>query len=86
MIRVFGLQLLFFLLPFLVYGFYLYFSGRNPTSRDTWSKSAVYWLAIIGLVLTIVSFVLLAVSARSATFAGGIGPEYGGVAETGRSA
>ncbi len=72
MIRVVGIQLLFFLSPFLVYGFYLYFTGRDPMIRESWSRNAVYWLAIVGLVLTIASFVYLALSSRSESFVGDV--------------
>jgi Family of unknown function (DUF6111) len=65
MIRFFGLELILFLVPSLVYGFYLYFSGIDPMNRESWSRNAVYWLSIAGLLLMIAGFVLIAVSARA---------------------
>jgi Family of unknown function (DUF6111) len=64
MARVVALQLLLFLLPFIGYAFYLYFSSLDPLKREAWENSPVYWLAVIGLVLTIAGFVV------TATFSG----------------
>lgn len=64
MARVVALQLFLFLLPFIVYGFYLYFSNIDPMKRESWVNSPVYWLAITGLLLTIAGFIL------TATFSG----------------
>jgi O-antigen/teichoic acid export membrane protein len=64
MARVVALQLLLFLLPFIGYGFYLYFSRMDPMKRESWESSPIYWLSIAGLLLTITGFVL------TATFSG----------------
>lgn len=60
MLRVVGFHLFMFLLPFIVYGFYLYFTRIDPLKREGWEGSPVYWLAIGGLVLTIGSFFAIA--------------------------
>lgn len=60
MARVVALQLFLFLLPFIGYAFYLYFSRIDPLKREAWQNSPIYWLAIFGLVLTIGGFVLTA--------------------------
>ena len=64
MARVIALQLFLFLLPFIGYAFYLYFSRIDPMQREAWEESPIYWLAIGGLVLTIGGFIL------TATFSG----------------
>jgi len=64
MVRVVGFQLLVFLLPFLVYAFYLYFAGTDPMNRESWSRNAVYWLAVTGLVLTVAGLLLIAATVR----------------------
>ena len=64
MARVIALELFLFLLPFIGYGFYLYFSRLDPMQRESWERSPIYWLVIGGLLLMIVGFVL------TATFSG----------------
>lgn len=64
MFRVVGMQLALFLLPFVLYGFYLYFSKLDPLDRASWERGSVYWLAIVGLLIAIAAFVL------TATFSG----------------
>jgi hypothetical protein len=60
MARVIALELLLFLLPFVIYGFYLYFTRLDPLKRESWEHSPIYWLVIGGLLLTIAGFVLTA--------------------------
>ncbi|TCT13601.1 hypothetical protein EDC22_101471 [Tepidamorphus gemmatus] len=60
MVRVLGMQLALFLLPFVVYGLYLYFSRVDPLDRASWKGGPVYWLAIAGLLIAIAAFVLTA--------------------------
>jgi len=64
MLRVIGLQLLLFLLPFIGYAFYLYFSRVDPRKRENWENSPIYWMSIGGLLLMIAGFIL------TATFSG----------------
>ncbi len=64
MARVIALQVFLFALPFIGYGFYLYFSRMDPMKRESWERSPIYWLAIGGLCLTLAGFVL------TATFSG----------------
>ena len=64
MARVIALQLFLFALPFIGYGFYLYFSRMDPLRRQSWERSPIYWLAIGGLGLTLIGFFL------TATFSG----------------
>jgi Family of unknown function (DUF6111) len=64
MARVIALELLLFALPFIGYAFYLYFSRLDPTKREAWENSPIYWLAIGGLLLMIAGFVV------TATFSG----------------
>jgi Family of unknown function (DUF6111) len=64
MARVIALELLLFALPFIGYAFYLYFSRLDPTKREAWENSPIYWLAISGLLLMIAGFVV------TATFSG----------------
>lgn len=71
MFRVVGVQLAFFLLPFVLYGFYLYFTRVDPLDRASWERGPIYWLAIAGLLLVIGVFV------ATATFSGAPpGAEY----------
>lgn len=60
MFRVVALQLLLFLLPFIGYAFYLYFSRLDPRQRESWENSPIYWLAIGGLMLMLTGFILTA--------------------------
>ncbi|MEJ8572253.1 DUF6111 family protein [Microbaculum marinum] len=60
MARVVALQLFLFLLPFAGYAMYLYFSRLDPMRRESWERSPIYWLVILGLVLTIIGFLLTA--------------------------
>ncbi|MCT8971924.1 DUF6111 family protein [Microbaculum marinisediminis] len=64
MFRVIALELLLLLLPFIGYAFYLYFSRIDPTKRESWINSPMYWLTIGGLLLMIAGFIL------TATFSG----------------
>jgi len=64
MARIILLELVLFLLPFIGYAFYLYFSRIDPTKRQSWVDSPIYWMAIGGLLLMIAGFVL------TATFSG----------------
>lgn len=59
MIRIIALQLLFFLLPFIVYAFWLYFTRRLVNRVENW-RPHVFWLVIAGLALTIAAFVTMA--------------------------
>lgn len=60
MLRVVGFHIFMFLLPFIVYGFYLYFTRLDPLKRESWEHSPLYFLTLGGLVLTIGSFFVLA--------------------------
>jgi hypothetical protein len=64
MARIILLELVLFLLPFIGYAFYLYFSRIDPMKRQSWVDSPIYWMAIGGLLLMIAGFVL------TATFSG----------------
>lgn len=69
MLRVAAVHIALFVLPFVIYGFYLYFRHIDPLKREAWESSAVYWLTLTGLVLTIGGF--LALSAFSGSAPGG---------------
>lgn len=59
MLRIFAIQALFFLLPFLAYGFWLYFTKRVATAPENW-KPRLFWLSASGLGLTIAAFLVMA--------------------------
>ncbi|MCB1473009.1 MAG: hypothetical protein H6878_03385 [Rhodobiaceae bacterium] len=59
MLRIIAIQSLFFALPFLVYGFWLYFSHRSVDARENW-RPHLFWLIAGGLVLTIAAFIAMA--------------------------
>ncbi|MFN0264476.1 DUF6111 family protein [Tepidamorphus sp. 3E244] len=59
MIRIIAIQLLFFLMPFALYGFYLYFNNRSVDKSENW-RPQLYTLIASGMVITIAAFVLMA--------------------------
>lgn len=62
MLRITLLHLVLFLLPFMVYGFYLYMGrGKSAVDRSAWVDAPTFWLAVAGLVCVAVGFVSLAV-------------------------
>ncbi len=61
MLRVAAFHIFMFLLPFIVYGVYLYFQNLDPLKQKAWEGSPIYWLAVGGLVLTIGSFFAIAI-------------------------
>ncbi|MBM6592797.1 DUF6111 family protein [Microvirga pudoricolor] len=62
---VFG-ELLFFLLPFVVFALYLLVLRRNPFLFEHWSRSSL-WLAVAGLVCVILAFVVAGTRAERHT-------------------
>ncbi|MCB1483190.1 MAG: hypothetical protein KDJ55_14815 [Rhodobiaceae bacterium] len=59
MLRIIAIQALFFLLPFLVYGFWLYFSRQVVNAPENW-KPHLFWLVVAGFVVTIAAFIAMA--------------------------
>lgn len=54
MIRVLAFHIALFLLPFAVYAGYLYFGHRrDPREGESWQGAPKFWLAVIGMVLSI---------------------------------
>lgn len=63
MIRKLLLHVLPFLLPFVVYGFYVLMAKRAELRGEVWRHAPWYWLTAVGLSLSILSFVLVALLA-----------------------
>ena len=59
MLRIIAIQLLFFLLPFLIYGFWLYFTRRVVNAPENW-KPHIFWLMVAGFIITIAAFIAMA--------------------------
>ena len=59
MLRVVLTQLLFFLMPFIGYAMWLWFTRKGQTA-DNWRNGPVFWLILSGLLISIGSFVLMA--------------------------
>ncbi len=47
-----------FSLPFLLYAFFLVFRARHPLLVEHWSRGAVSWLTLGGLLLAIAGFLV----------------------------
>jgi hypothetical protein len=47
-----------FALPFALYALFLGFRARHPLVVEHWSRGAVSWLALAGLLLAIASFLV----------------------------
>jgi hypothetical protein len=47
-----------FSLPFLLYGVFLAFRARHPLLVEHWSRGAVSWLTLAGLLLAISGFLV----------------------------
>jgi hypothetical protein len=60
MIRPVFTELALFLAPFAVYALYLWATRGGVVLRTNWSPHRLGWLAIVGLVLMIACFVVLA--------------------------
>jgi len=60
MIRPIFTEAVLFLAPFAVYALYLWASRSDVFARSSWDMATVSWLTIIALVISIVSFILLA--------------------------
>jgi len=62
MIRVFVVHFALFLLPFIAYAAYLLFVRRVQLSASgVWTPERITWLAVAGLFVTALSFVILSV-------------------------
>lgn len=59
MLRVVIANILMFLLPFLVYGAYVWLVRRQRSAEDVWRNAPVTWLFAIGLVLVVGTLVSL---------------------------
>ena len=59
MLRIIAIQALFFLLPFMIYAFWLYFTRRLVNAPENW-KPQLFWLAASGFAVTIAAFVVMA--------------------------
>lgn len=57
MIRVIVTQVILFLLPFLLYGGYLFLTRKM--NRRAWINAPRYWLVMSGLFLSVVGFIVL---------------------------
>ncbi len=71
MARVVLINLFMFLLPFLVYGAYVYLVRREQTPDSIWRGAPIGWLVVAGLVLafgTLVSLVTFSGSGKEGTY------------------
>jgi cytochrome bd-type quinol oxidase subunit 2 len=59
MLRIILIDIILFLLPFLVYGFWLWVNNKAHVSEH-WRKGPMAWLALAGIALVVVSFVIFA--------------------------
>lgn len=57
MIRVIVTQLILFLLPFLIYGGYLFLTRK--LNRQAWIDAPRYWLVMAGLFFSVIGFLVL---------------------------
>ena len=55
-------QTVLFLLPFLAYGLWLRLSGRGWRAPERWRGVPLVWLVAAGVILTLASFVALALT------------------------
>ncbi len=60
MIRPVAIELALFLLPFVIYAFFLWTTRAGVLDPGAWSLRRLMWLTIIALLLLIGSFVVLA--------------------------
>jgi hypothetical protein len=47
-----------FALPFVLYALFLAFRARHPLLVEHWSRGAVFWLTLAGLLLAIAGFLV----------------------------
>ena len=59
MLRVVLTQLLFFLLPFIGYALWLWFTRKGQTA-DNWRNGPIFWLVFSGLLISVLGFILMA--------------------------
>ncbi len=59
MTRVLVYNLVFFLLPFAVYGLYIVATRRSLGSSDDWSMRVLGWLLLAGALVMLVGLVLI---------------------------
>lgn len=60
MLRVVLLELVMFLLPFFIYGIYVYwFRQAEPGEGGIWADAPLAWLAVAGIVLMLIAITLL---------------------------
>ncbi|MGL4637322.1 MAG: DUF6111 family protein [Beijerinckiaceae bacterium] len=59
MLRIILEGLFLFLLPFAVFGVYLFVRGQNPLHPGVWSKKALSWLTIVALLLCVAAIVFI---------------------------
>lgn len=64
MLRIFLVQLLLFLSPFLCYALWLWL-GKRSHHPERWSRGPIAWLTVAGLTLVIVGFVTMASLTKS---------------------
>lgn len=65
MLRLILIRLLLFLLPFLLYAFWLLLRRENPLTGQAWRWREVIWLSVAGFILSFVVFGFLAENAGS---------------------
>jgi ABC-type molybdate transport system permease subunit len=58
-LRLALIEIALFLAPFAIYAAWLWFT-RGSAARSNWTAGPVYVLALAGLILTVIGFVLLA--------------------------
>ena len=60
MVRPILIELLFFLVPFILYAIFLWATRARVFDPQSWPVSTIIWLAIIAFLLVIGSFIVLA--------------------------